>query len=194
MLVRRMWFMRALGVASLVVAVAMSCAACAGGGGSNPAAPTPTPTPTPRPIVAQAAGVWTGVSQTVSVDGGECVGVALAMWVNRDAAYSLDVKQSGSDLTAVSTSWLWGLPTYYSGTAGSGSISLSVNPADWWVRGYSCLKGGERDVQLVSDTISMTVSGDSGTATASQTYNVFVAGTMTGVGTMIVTSSFPVGR
>lgn len=182
--------MRAIRIAALVVAVAVSATACSDGGGSNPAAPTPTPTP----IVAQAAGVWTGVDQSMSVAGGECVGEALALWVNRDAAYSLDVKQSGGYLTAVSESWLWGLPTYYSGTADSGSISLSANSSDWWVRGYSCLHGGQRDVQLVSDTIRMTVSDNAGTVTAAQTYNIFIAGTTTGVGTMVVTSSFPVGR
>jgi len=182
--------MRAIRIAALVVAVAVSATACSGGGGSNPAAPTPTPTP----IVAQAGGVWTGVDQSMAIAGGECVGEALAMWVNRDAAYSLEVKQSGGDLTAVSESWLWGIPTYYSGTAGSGSISLSVSASDWWVRGYSCLEGGQRDVQRVSDTISMTVSDNAGTVTAAQTYNVFIAGTTKGVGTMTITSSFSVGR
>ncbi len=188
--------MRAIRIAALVVAVAVSGTACSGGGGSNPAAPTPapSPTPTPTPIVAQAGGVWTGVDQSMSIAGGECVGEALALWVNRDSAYSLDVKQSGSDLTAVSTSWLWGLPTNYSGTAGAGSISLSVNSSERWVREYTCLKGGQRDVELVSDTISMTVSGDTGTATAEQTYHIFIAGTTIGVGTMVVTSSFPLGR
>ncbi len=190
--------MRAIRIALLVIAVAVSSAACGGGGSGNPAAPTPaptpTPTPTPTPIVAQAGGVWTGVDESMSIVGGECVGEALALWVNRDSAYSLVVKQSGSDLTAVSTSWLWGLPMHYSGTASPGSISLSVNSSERWVREYSCLKGGQRDVELVSDTISMTVSGDTGTATAAQTYHVFIAGTTTSVGTMVVTSSFPVGR
>jgi hypothetical protein len=189
-----MLVMRAIRIAALVVAVAVSAIACSGGGGSNPAAPTPAPTPTPTPVVAQAAGVWTGVDQSMSVAGGECVGEALALWVNRDAAYSLDVKQSGGSLTAFSESWLWGLPTYYTGTADPGSISLSANSSDWWVRGYSCLHGGQRDVQLVSDTVRMTVSDNAGTVTAAQTYNVFIAGTTTGVGSMTITSSFPVLR
>jgi hypothetical protein len=186
--------MRAICIAALVVAVAVSGAACGGGEGNNPVAPTPAPTPTPKLIVAQAAGVWTGVNVDMSVAGGECVGVALTAMVDPNAAFTLDVAQSGSALTAVSTAAISGLPTNYSGTAGVGTVSLTAAYAVEWVRGFSCLNGLRRDVQSVSDTINMTVSDDSGIVTAAQTYNVFVAGTTTGVGTMTITSSFPVGR
>jgi hypothetical protein len=191
-----MWFMRATCVAALVVAVAMSGAACGGGGSANPAAPapTPTPTPTPTPIVAQAAGVWTGVNQSTSVDGGECVGVALTAMAESGTAFSLDVAQSGSALTAVSTAPISGLLTNYSGTAGAGKISLTAAYSVEWLRGFACLNGLRRDVQSVSDTINMTVNDNTGVVTAAQTYNVFVAGTTTSVGTMAVTSNFSVGR
>jgi hypothetical protein len=191
-----MCVMRAACIAALVVAVALSGAACGGGGGDNPAAPTPAPapTPTPTPIVAQVAGVWTGVNVDMSVDGGECVGVALIAMVDPNAAFTLDVAQSGSALTAVSTAPVSGLPTNYSGTASTGRVSLTAAYSDEWVRAFACLNGRQRDVQSVSDTINMTVSDNSGTVTAVQTYNVFVAGTMTGVGTMTITSSFSVVR
>jgi hypothetical protein len=189
-----MWVMRALGIVALVIAVAVSGAACGGGGSNNPAATAPTPAPTPTPIVAQAAGVWTGVNQGMSVDGGECVGVTLAAMADPDTPFTLDVAQSGSALTAVSTAPVSGLLTNYSGTAAAGTISLTAAYAVEWARGFSCLNGLKRDVQSLSDTINMTVSENTGMVTAAQTYNVFVAGTTTGVGTMTITSSFSVAR
>jgi hypothetical protein len=190
--------MRTTWIAALVVAVALSGAGCGDEGGNNPVAPTPapapTPTPTPTPIVAQVAGVWTGVNVDMSVAGGECVGVALIAMVDPSAAFTLDVAQRGSALTAVSTAQVSGLPTNYSGTAGVGTVSLTAAYAVEWVRGFSCLDGRMRDVESVTDTINMTVSDNSGTVTAAQTYNVFVAGTMTRVGTMTITSNFSVAR
>ena len=183
--------MRALGIAAFVVAVAVSGAACGGGGSSNPAAPTPTAA---QPAMTQAAGVWTGVNQSMSVDGGECVGVSLAAMADGKTAFTLDVTQHGSALTAISTAPVSGLPTNYSGTAGSGNISLTAAPEVEWVLGFACQSGLRRDVQSVSDTINMTVSDNTGTVTAAQTYNVFVAGTNTGVGTMTISSSFSVAR
>ena len=180
--------MRAVSIASLVVAVAVSGAACSGGGSSNPAAPAPTP------AITRAEGVWTGVNQSMSIAGGECVGAALALMADGETAFTLEVAQSGSALTAVSTAPVSGLPTHYSGTAGAGTISLTAASSLDWVRGFPCLNGLQRDVESVSDTITMTVSDNTGTVTAAQTYNVFVAGTTTGVGTMTITSSFPVGR
>jgi hypothetical protein len=144
--------------------------------------------------MAQAGGVWTGVNLNMSVNGGECVGVALAAMADGRTAFTLDVTQSGSALTAISTAPVSGLPTNYSGTAGVGTISLTAAPEVEWVRGFSCSNGLRRDVQSVSDTINMTVSDNTGTVTAAQTYNVFVAGTTTGVGTMTITSSFSVVR
>ena len=186
--------MRAVSIAGLVVAVTLSGAACSGGGSGNPAAPTPAPGPTPTPIVTRAEGVWTGINQSMSVDGGECVGAALALMADGETAFTLEVAQSGSTLTAVSTAPIPGLPTNYSGTAGAGTISLTAAYSVEWVRGFPCLNGLERDVESVSDTITMTVSDDTGTVTAAQTYSVFVAGTTTRVGTMTITSSFPVNR
>jgi hypothetical protein len=183
-----MCFMRALGIAAVVLAVALSGAACGGGGSGNPAAPAPTP------AMAQAGGVWTGVNLSMSVAGGECVGAALALMADGKTAFTLDVTQNGSLLTAISTAPVSGVPTNYSGTASAGRISLTAAPEAEWIRGFSCLNGVQRDVQSMSDTINMTVSDDTGTVTATQTYNVFIAGTATGVGTMTITSSFSVVR
>jgi len=180
--------MRTLRVAALVFAAAALGTACGGGGSSNPASPTPTP------VIAQVAGVWTGVNESMSVAGGECVGVTLTSMVDVDTAFNLDVTQSGASLTAVSTAPISGLSTDYSGTAGPGSMSLSAGPSVAWVHRFSCLNGLQRDVQAVTDTINVTVSDDKGSATTARTYNVFVAGTTAGVGTMTVTSTFSVAR
>jgi hypothetical protein len=189
-----MWFMHTLRIAALVVAVAALGAACGDGGSGNPAAPTPTATPTPPTVIAQAAGVWTGVDQRTSVAGGECVGVALASMVGGDTVFTLEVAQSGSALTAVSTAPVSGLPTNYSGTAGLSTISLGATSPDTWVYGFSCSAGQQRDVEFVTDTINMTVSDNTGTGTTARTFNVFVAGTRSGVGTMTIASSFSVAR
>jgi hypothetical protein len=130
----------------------------------------------------------------MSVSGGECVGVALAAMADGRTAFTLDVTQSGSVLTAISTAPISGLPTDYSGTAGVGTISLTAAPEIEWLRGFSCPNGVRRDVQSVSDTINMSVSDNTGTVTAAQTYNVFVAGTTTKVGIMTITSTFSVAR
>ncbi len=185
--------MRALGIAALVVAVAvLSAAACGNGGGSSPTAPTPTPTPTP--VIAQAAGVWSGVDQRTSVAGGECVGGVLAAMGGGDTTFTLEVTQSGSALTAISIAPVSGLATNYSGTAGSNTISLDASSPTEWVYGFSCSDGRQRDVESLSDSINMTVSENTGAGTTAQTYDVFVAGTKKTVGTMTITSRFSVAR
>ncbi len=187
--------MRALKIAALAVAVAvLGGAACNDGGGGSPTAPTPTPTPTPTPVVAQAAGEWNGVDQRTSVAGGECVGATLASMGGGDTTFALEVTQIGSALTAVSTAPVSGLPTDYTGTAGSNTISLNASSPAEGVYGFSCSDGRQRDVESVSDTINMTISRNVGAGTTAQTYSVFVAGTKSGVGTMTITSRFSVVR
>lgn len=187
--------MRALGIAALVVAVAvLGAAACGNGGGSSPTAPTPTPTPTPTPVIVQAAGVWNGVDQRTSVAGGECVGGTLAAMGGGDTTFTLEVTQSGTALTAISTAPVSGLATNYSGTAGSNTISLDASSPAEWVYGFSCSDGRQRDVESLSDSINMTVSENTGAGTTAQTYGVFVAGTKKTVGTMTITSRFSVAR
>jgi hypothetical protein len=114
--------------------------------------------------------------------------------IGGETVFTLDVTQSGSALTAISTAPVSGLPTNYSGTAGSGTISLDASSPDAWVYAFSCPDGRQRDVELLSDTINMAVSDNTGTGTTVQTYNVFVAGTKRGVGTMTMSSSFSVVR
>jgi hypothetical protein len=79
---------------------------------------------------------------------------------------TLSVNQSGSSLNATSRSSSSGATCNWQGTAGASSIALSWTSCDAVnISGIRCPNGILRDIRLVSDSISATVSGNSANGT-----------------------------
>lgn len=159
----------------MLIAAAVLVSAC-GGGSKGPSSPS-------TPSIAQVGGLWRGTVTLTSVTGGECVGTALQAFVGTSFDYTLSITQAGSSLTATSTDLSDGTTCSWSGTAGANSLVLNATRCDAAVViGIQCGNGALRDVQLTASVISVNVSGSSITGTYSDTANVFISGTGTGVG------------
>jgi hypothetical protein len=151
-------------------------------GSSSPTAPSNV----------QVAGVWSATDRFGSATGGDCVGPTLTAIDNGTfQAYSVQISQNGSALTAIVTSNSNGVTTNYSGTAGESSITLNATfSTAATVFGVHCLNGALRDINLTNSTITATMNGNSGSGTNAASYNVFAAGTTTGVGILTINSTF----
>ena len=185
--------MRTLGAVALVVAVAMVGATCGGGGDSSPT--TPTPTTPPAPTYVNAAGLWTGTDRLTSVIGGECVGSIYTAAIGTTTPITMQVTQNGSAVTAVVTGTTTGVYTNYSGTAGSSSIALSWTfSSAGIITGVRCSNGQLRDLKVNDSTINANISGNSASGTSAATSNVYVSGTQTSVGVLVLTASYSMTR
>jgi hypothetical protein len=177
---------------AVVVVSALFLVSCGGGSQSSSTSTTPT-TPTPTPV--NVAGLWTGTTQLTSATGGDCVGTLYAGQVGTTSTYAVQVTQSGSSITARATSTTTGQYTDYTGTAGSSSVSLNWTYATAGVMtGFRCSNGQLRDLRLQTSTITADIYGNSGTGTAAESWNVYINGTQTGAGSMILSSTFKMAR
>ena len=77
------------------------------------------------PSVVQVSGTWNGTATSRGWSGGECVGTTLQAGGPLAQPFSLSITQSGSDLTASTTSPVTGTCSY-TGTAASSSITLNL--------------------------------------------------------------------
>lgn len=146
-------------------------------------------TPT-APSIVQVGGLWAATVQTSSVAGGECVGATIQAIGAVPLAYTLQITQTASALTAVATATATGAQTNFSGTAGTNTIVLNAISSTAGITfGYHCANGALRDLQLTAGAINATINGTSGTGTYAQTLNVFFAGTQTGVTGGILTTN-----
>jgi hypothetical protein len=163
------------------------------GCGGSPSTPTPPP-----PTYVNAAGLWTGSLNLTSVTGGECAGTAYQSFLGTpraSLALTLQVTQDVSALTAVATATATGVATNYTGTAGTTSFTLNIASAGTGtISGFTCLDGQSRDLKLTAATIVANVNGNAATGTFTDTYNVFVAGTQTNVGTMVLGGTATLAR
>jgi hypothetical protein len=144
----------------------------------------------------QVAGVWRVSETYAAVTGGECLADAFAGLVGVTGTGTLQITQNGASLTARATDDATGASCDYVGTAGTSTIALntsSCTASDFY--GAACpTGGGMRDVRLLTGGFNATVTGTSATGTGAQTYNVFVAGTSTPVGTIVVSSRLTATR
>src|SRR5689334_2393589 len=151
---------------------------------SNSSSTAPTPTPE------QIAGVWTGTSGLTSVTGGECVGATFNQIIGISSPITLSIQQSGTALTATATTQATGISCTHSGTSGMSTISLTATSCQVnSVSGIHCSNGAVRDAVLLSDAINLSLNGNALTGTESQTFNVFVSGTTTSVGSLTLSSN-----
>jgi len=170
----------------IIVAMALGCVVGCGGGAESPTGPS---------AIAQVAGVWGLTTTVTSVSGGECFAGLFQQLVGTRATGTIQIQQSGAGLTATTTDDESGSSCTYSGTAGSNSIAVnttSCTASD--VIGVSCPNGsGLRNIRLQTGGVNATMSGNTLTGTAAETYNVTTAGG-TGVGTLTVNYAFSANR
>jgi hypothetical protein len=164
------------------VALSVLAFGIGGCGGGNPSTPTNT---TP-----QVGGNWTGTTTLTSVSGGECVGALLQGTVGSSAPVSVSVQQAGSSLTATIVSQSNGLTCSYSGSVSGSTVILSLTSCQAnAILALRCGNGG-RDIVLIGSSITATLNGNALTGSEAETWNVFVAGTSTGVGVLSSGESF----
>jgi hypothetical protein len=141
---------------------------------------------------AQIAGVWHGTSTRTSVTGGECLGAIYP--VGGSVSVTMTVTQSGSSVSATLTP----PPVFFNFT---GSVTQSVVT----MSGSTCLgcdllsvqcpnSNGMRDVHIQTFAMNGAAAGNSLTGTLLATFNVFVAGTSTQVGTLSLADSLSLTR
>lgn len=154
-----------------------------------------SPSPPPAPTVVQVGGVWSYSATLNSVSGGECVGELQQSAVGGVERGSLQITQTGSALTATSTSDVSGATCNFTGTAGAGSLALNGSFCSLGsLTGIRCSNGSVRDMRIQTLGINATVSGSSANGTRAETWNVFTGGTTNGVGTLTMNGSFTATR
>ena len=170
----------------LILVAIVAVSAC--GSDSSSVAPTPT--------IAQIAGVWRGTARTASTSGGECFAATFASTVGGSGPITVAVSQSGASVGATVTSDANGGNYTYSGSVGQSAISLTGSSCSAcnFIGAHCPSSTATRDIKLQTLSVSGTVSGSVMTGTQSETYNVFVAGTTTAVGTLVLSSTFTVTR
>lgn len=172
----------------VVVFVGALAALACGGGSKSPTAPGPPP-------IVQVAGVWTATMRLTGVGGGECVGDVLAGFIGDTERYTAAITQAGASLTATVSSQETGLSCSHTGTAGSTTISLNATSCQAAViLGLRCRNGALRDLTLVGQSLTGTVAGNTMTGTWAETWNVYRAGTFSGVGVLTLNGTFTATR
>ncbi len=161
---------------------------CVASCGDSPTGPTGNQ-------VVDVAGIWNYASTLTTVTSSDCIGTSLQANVGTTEVGTMSITQNGAALTATTRSNTDGTSCTYTGTAGSGSISLGWTSCDAAIRtGFTCTDGQRRDVRMASNAINATVSGSMGPGTQAQTYNVTVNGTGAAAGILTLNGSFRATR
>jgi len=164
----------------LVTLFAISC-------GSNSSGPSSTSS-------AQIAGDWRGTVTRTSVTGGECLGPLFQATVGASSSITVTFTQSGSAASAKVTN----APAFlnYTGSVTQNAVTMSGSTCIGCdLMSYPCPNSNAlRDVRIQTFAMNGTVAGNSLTGTGSTTYNVFVAGTSTQVGTLSWSDSLSLTR
>jgi hypothetical protein len=138
------------------------------------------------PSVVQVGGTWNGTATSRAWSGGECVGPTLQAGGPLAQAFSLAITQSGSALTATTTSPATGTCSY-AGTAGSNSIALNLTScATSLFPNFPCSNGAVRDLRLVGLSTALNISGNNASGTSTYTYDVFTPGSAARLGTVVI--------
>ena len=146
--------------------------------------------PTPISI----AGTWNGTVTLTSVTDAECfaqnftnlIGVPVTM-------FPVQITQSLSRVSTTMPVLFTSFSCDYSGTLADNNLTLNAESCRS-LSSFLCRDGRPRDVQFVDASINGTGTDRSLTATATEVWNVFVAGTSTNVGQMTLTSRLALSR
>lgn len=107
---------------------------------------------------------------------------------------TISLTQTGANLTATTTDGA-GSTCQYTGTAGANVITLNwVSCQLGQFTGLTCANNARRDMTMITNSITATISGTTATGNTSQTWNVMIANTQTGVGPMTLTGTFNATR
>jgi hypothetical protein len=156
------------------------------GCGDSPSAPAPQPV--------QAAGVWRGNLRVTSGTGEPCVGAAFQSAAGVAFDYTLTVQQSGATLTGTSRSVATGIVCQLTGTAGTSGFVLTQSTCDApEPRFFSC-DTIFRDARPSTLTVNADISGNLASGNYVETYNVFVSGTTTSLGTASLNAQLSLTR
>jgi hypothetical protein len=169
----------------LVFLVSLIGAAC----GSSPTSPRAT---------VSVGGTWSGTATLIAASGGECQGSDFAAAAG--ASFAVDpfsISQVGDNITMRLPLIFSAVDCGYSGSTTAAGFSLTA--ANCGI--YPSRRCGEfpgdgrvRDVSFATATFSGSITGDTMSATAVETWNVYVAGTQTSVGSLTITSRFNLRR
>jgi hypothetical protein len=137
------------------------------------------------PSDGQIAGAWAVNSILDAASGGDCVGPTLEEALPARDVFLTALKQSTTTLDATVTSQGNGTSCAFSGVRGS-AISLNLTSCQTdRVPAVRCRNGEVREVRLISETISASISDrTSGTGTDTSSWNVYVSGSATPLGTL----------
>ena len=141
------------------------------------------------------AGIWDLEETTTSITGGECFASLFQSVVGSTARSVLQITQGGTSLTVRATDSSTGASCDYTGTASAAAFALNVTSCTASdLIGAVCPNGARRDIKLQTGGYNGSVNGTTASGTGAETFNVFVSGTSTPVGTLIVNSRFTASR
>jgi len=124
-----------------------------------------------------------------SATGGECVGALFQEVIGGTNTGTLSVTQTSANLTASLRS-SGGLSCNYTGTAAASSMALNATACSApGLTGFRCANGALRDIRIVSESVSASVSGRTATGAVVTTYDVVIGNTQTSVGTLTTNES-----
>lgn len=172
-------------VKRLLLSITLFCLPILGNGcgGKSPSSPSSR--------TVQVGGVWAVTSTLTSVTGGECLSAGFQSIVGAVDTGTMQISQVDSSLTATFTSNISGGSSSYQGTAGASSIALNETGCSACnLIGATCPNGARRDFRLQTGGVNATITGNSASGTAAETYNVFIAGTNSTVGVLTLNSRF----
>ena len=157
--------------------------ACSSGGGDGGGGPT-------APSEANIGGLWNGTTTLQSAGGCGCVGSFYNSLSGLQDNFTTQVNQNGPSFTARATSNSTGLWCDYSGTVSSNSWSMNATQCNvTFIAGFTCANGNRRDLTLVSLSANGTVSGNTMTGNAVETWNCFNSNTGAGAGVLTIRST-----
>jgi hypothetical protein len=149
----------------------------------------------PSETVAQVGGNWTGTTILTGVTGGECIGALLQGTVGSNAGVSVSIQQTGASFTATINSQATGLSCSYSGSVSGSAVMMNLTSCQAnAILGIHCPNGALRDMVLIGSSLTGALSGDTIAGTEAETWNVVVAATTSGVGTLGSSESFTIHR
>ena len=170
---------------AIILALSLMGASC----GSSPTSPPP---------IVSVSGTWSGIATLAGVSGGECVATGFASVVGSSIAVDpFPISQVGDNVTMRVPLIFSAADCAYSGIATAAGFNLAAaNCGRYPSRRCVEIPGDSpvRDISFVSATFSGTVTGNALSATAVETWNVYVAGTQTSVGPLTLTSRWNLTR
>lgn len=153
------------------------------------------PATTPTASTPQVAGAWLGEQRITAMNGGECLGEALADQVGLPSQFHAAFAQTGSQITATLDIDHTGDVCTYTGTLAGTTLDLTTSGCtEPRLLGFHCPNGAVRDVRPKSASLHATVMGDTLVGTAVETDTVFAAGSGEPIDTWVIGSSFTLAR